>query len=158
MTNPGEMVDEFLRRYRATLPPDHPHRNATIPAESWGDTPELIDELGALIAAGTKTASCGAVWELEAEGAAPPAPGSLTIVLDSRGAPLALIETTEVSFRRFCDVDAEFAHAEGEGDRTLESWREGHRRFFARTLPRVGRHFSEEMPLYCERFRLLSFE
>ena len=33
--------------------------------------------------------------------------------------------------RRFGDVDAQFAWTEGEGDRTLEYWREAHIRFFA---------------------------
>lgn len=155
MTVPGDAVARFRERYFATLPADHPHRRATIRAEGWGDTPELMDELGRLIASGTKTASCGAVWELEAEGSAPPGIGSLTIVLDGSGAPLCLVETLEVTFCRWCDVEAEFAHAEGEGDRTLESWRRGHRTFFSRVLPGIGRAFSEDMPLYCERFHVI---
>ncbi len=48
------------------------------------------------------------------------------------------------------DVDAAFAFEEGEGHRTLESWRAGHRRYFAR-----NGGWSDEMWLACERFRLV---
>lgn len=148
-------IAAFRARYRATLPADHPHHHAAIPADVWGDTPELIDELAALILAGTKTASCGAVWELEAEGSAAPVPGTLTIVVDGGGTPLCIVETVDLTFRRFSEIDPEFAAAEGEGDRTLASWREGHESFFSRVLPAIGRTFSDDMPLFCERFRVI---
>lgn len=48
------------------------------------------------------------------------------------------------------DVDAAFAFEEGEGHRTLESWRAGHRRYFER-----NGGWSDEMWLACERFRLV---
>ena len=57
---------------------------------------------------------------------------------------------TSVTYRRFGEVDATFAHDEGEGDRSLDHWREAHRRYFGR----MGR-FSEDMMLMCERFRLV---
>ena len=39
--------------------------------------------------------------------------------------PRCVIETTEVTYRRFDDVDAAFAYEEGEGDRSLAYWRAG---------------------------------
>ena len=71
-------------------------------------------------------------------------------MLDGRGEPRCVIETTEVTYRRFGEVDAAFAHEEGEGDRSLAYWREAHRRYFGRQ----GK-FSEDMMLMCERFRLV---
>jgi uncharacterized protein YhfF len=125
-------------------------------AEQFGDSPEMADELGALIVKGTKTATCSALWEWEAEGQTPPTAGVCTVVLDGSGAPLCVIETTEVSVVPFDEVDAAFARDEGEGDRSLEYWREAHWRFFSRALPKfVGREPSPDMPLVCERFRLL---
>jgi len=47
-------------------------------------------------------------------------------------------------------VDAAFAHDEGEGDRTLASWREAHQVYFSR----LGQ-FAPEMTLWCERFRVV---
>jgi uncharacterized protein YhfF len=61
-----------------------------------------------------------------------------------------VIETLEVSYRRYNEVDAAFAYEEGEGDRSLRYWREAHRSYFGR----MGR-FSEDMMLMCERFRLV---
>ena len=48
------------------------------------------------------------------------------------------------------EVDAAFAHDEGEGDRTLADWREAHTDYFTRRS-----EFSPDMELYCERFRLV---
>ena len=43
----------------------------------------------------------------------------------------------------------------GEDDRTLASWREGHRRYFTRACARLGRTFSEDLPVVLERFTLV---
>jgi uncharacterized protein YhfF len=141
--------------FLASLPVDSPYRQRTYIVEPWGDTPALADELGGLIAAGTKTAACSPLVEFESQGQPIPAPGLLTIVIDGRGEPLCIIETSEVSRRRFDEVDAAFARAEGEGDRSLAYWREAHRRYFTRTLARVGLEFREDMILVCERFRVV---
>lgn len=150
-------VEPFWQTYLATL--SDADRQAAIArgykAEAWGDNPALADELGTLIAAGTKTATCGALWNYEAEGEPLSAPGLLTVVLDGADQPLCLIETTEITIRAFNEVDAQFAYEEGEEDRSLASWRAGHQRFFTRTLASIGRTFDETMPLVCERFRLL---
>ena len=68
---------------------------------------------------------------------------------------MCIIEIAEVRFRRFKEVDADFAREEGEGDRSLDHWREVHRRFFSRSLARIGLNFAEDMMLVCERFRLV---
>lgn len=137
------------------MPADSPYRGKSYISEGWGDGPEMADELGALIAAGTKTATCSALWEWEVEGESLPQPGTVTVVVDGRGKPLCIVETVEVAARKYSEVDADFAREEGEGDLSLDYWRDAHRRFFSRFLPRIGREFNEEMPLVCERFRLI---
>ena len=148
-------IEQFWLAYLASLPLDAPDHNQSFVAEAFGDNPALADELAALIVAGVKTATCSCLWEWEAEGQPLPTPGLKTIVLDGRGQPVALIETTAVEVRPYNQVEAEFAFAEGEGDRSLAYWREGHWRSFSRALPRIGREPTETMPLVCERFRLL---
>ena len=76
-------------------------------------------------------------------------------MLDGSGKPLCIIETTEVEVRPYEEVDASFACEEGEGDRSLKYWREAHWRFFSRTLPNIGREPAPDMPLVCERFRVI---
>ena len=147
--------EQYWQAFLATLPEDAPARRATYDAEGFGDNPALADELGALVLEGKKTATCSALWEWEAEGNPIPQPGAFWIVLDGRGAPLCITETVEVTQRRYDEVEADFAYAEGEGDRSLSYWRDAHRRFFTRTLPAIGREFATDMPLVCERFRVV---
>lgn len=47
---------------------------------------------------------------------------------------------------------AEHAHAEGEGGRTLEDWRRGRKAFWGEF---GARGFAPDMPVVCERFRLI---
>ena len=151
----SDRVETYWRSYLNTLPADSPVRDEEYVAEGWGDSPKMADELGALIAAGTKTATCSALWEYEAEGSSLPDTGLHTIVLNGNGDPLCIIETTEVKLRPYDEVDARFAYEEGEGDRSLEYWREAHWRFFSRTLPNISKEPTMDMPLVCERFRVI---
>ncbi|HET7270843.1 MAG TPA: ASCH domain-containing protein [Rubrobacter sp.] len=115
----------------------------------------MADELGALIADGTKTATCSALWEYETEVEPLPEVGLKTIVLDGNGNPLCIVETTEVEVRPYDEVDAQFAYEEGEGDLSLDYWRDAHWRFFSRTLSNIDKEPTTDMPLVCERFRVI---
>jgi uncharacterized protein YhfF len=149
------LIKAYWHEFLSALPPDSPYHLKTYVAEGWGDSPEMADELGALIAQGTKTGTCSALWEWEAEGNTPTQVGELTVVLDGGGEPLCIVETVEVTIRKYSEVDADFARAEGEGDLSLDYWLAAHKRFFTRVLSKFGREFSEAMPLVCERFRVI---
>jgi uncharacterized protein YhfF len=112
---------------------------------SFGDSAELADELAELVLAGKKRATCWAASE------GPKTEASKRwVVLDGSGDPVAIIETVELTQRRFDEVDEAFAFDEGEGDRTLTSWRTAHRNYFGRQGT-----FAPDILLYCERFRLV---
>lgn len=130
----------------ATLPP---------PAWSFGDNPELADQLLDLVLAGTKTATATSLAELEQAGEPVPGRGDLSIVLDGAGHPRALIRTTDVQVLAFRDVTEEQAAAEGEDDRSLASWRREHSTYFRRVLAGGGAEFSEDLPVAIETFELL---
>lgn len=148
-------IGAYWQGYLNTLPADSPERREEYVVEAWGDSSRMADELGTLISNGTKTATCSALWEYEDEGSPLPKVGLKTIVLDGNGDPTCIIETTEMMVRPYEGVDARFAFEEGEGDRSLAYWREAHWRFFSRTLPSVGREPTMDMPLVCERFRVI---
>ena len=150
------MTDSQIETYWEAFLADHPeHRGKPYIAEPFGDNPALADELGNLVLSGRKSATCSAMWNYEAEGEPFPQVGTLWLVLSGRNEPMCVVETIEVTFRAYNEVDADFARAEGEDDLTLESWRAGHKRFFTRTLATIGKEFSEDMPLVCERFRVI---
>ena len=148
MTN---SVETFWQSYLATLPEHHPHRFHPLPeAGGFGDNPAMADELGKLVFDGIKTATCG---RYAGENLLDDA--GLWIVLDGNEQPLCLCETFEITVKRFCDVDAQFAFDEGEGDRSLAYWRNAHQDFFTRRAEQEGLPFHEEVLLECERFRVL---
>jgi uncharacterized protein YhfF len=148
--------EQFWRSYLDSLPEEHPARSRPMPpAWSFGDGPEMADELGRLVVKGTKTATCSSLWEIEHDGESLPQPGDLSIILNGRGEPICIIETTEVGVKPHNAVDAAFAHDEGEGDRSLDYWRAAHWSFFSRSLAALGRVPEETMPLVCERFRVV---
>lgn len=151
----GDKIACYWRSYLDTLPLDSPARSEEYVAERFGDDPGMADRLGSLIVSGTKTATCSALWEYEAEGEQIPEVGQKTVILDGNGDPLCIIETTEVQVRPYDRVDARFAAEEGEGARSLAYWREAHWDFFSRTLPNIGREPSLDMPLVCERFHVI---
>ncbi len=121
----------------------------------FGDQPELANQLVQLVLDGVKTATCSALWEWQAEGSPLPQIGSHVIVLDGQGQPRCIITITDVTICPFDQVDADFVHAEGEGDRTLASWRKEHWQYFSRVLPLIGKTPSLDMLLVCERFRVV---
>ena len=150
-----EPIRTYWQKFLSTLPLDSPYRTRTFSEGGYGDSPELMDELIQLVLEGKKTATCGSLWEWEVEGKPLPQVGDLWVELDGSSRPVCITETVEVSIRKYNEVDARFAHDEGEGDLSLEYWREAHRNYFSRVLKKIGREFTENMPLVCERFRVI---
>ncbi len=117
----------------------------------FGDSPELQTELALLVRDGPKRATAGLLAEYQQEQEPLPEPGDLTVIVDGAGEPVCVIRTSAVEIRPFGEVDAEFAFVEGEGDRSLEYWREAHTRFFAA----IGSPVDETSEVVMERFDLL---
>lgn len=147
-----ERVERFWRGFceQVRLPPVTPYQ-----AWYFGDTPALAHELVELVLHGPKRATAGLAEFNDLQPEAKPVPGGYSVVTEHDGTPRAVIRTTVLERRPFREVDAGFAWDEGEGDRTLDDWKNGHRRFFTRELAAVGRRFDESMLVDLERFELL---
>lgn len=89
-----------------------------VNAWSFGDNPELADELLTLVLMGMKTGTATLVIKLEKEGEKMPEVGDYNIILDSKGTPAAIIRTASVEVKPFNEVKETFAYSEGEDDRT----------------------------------------
>lgn len=131
------------------LPPDLRRRYPDAATFVFGDDRALCDALLALVRVGRKTATCGAARDYASGGEPMPVVGRRDVALDWDGRPALVIETREVTLRRFCDVDADFALAEGEND-DLAGWQRDHRAYFER-----NGGFDPQMELVCERFVLI---
>jgi uncharacterized protein YhfF len=60
-----------------------------------------------------------------------------------------------VDIRRYDEVDADFARAEGYLNDPLNEWRDVHWPYFSRRCAELGRSASPAMPVVCERFELV---
>ena len=81
--------------------------------------------------------------------------GAFSIVVDGRAAPVCVVQTTWLKVQPFADVDARFARDYGEWDRTLATWRTKCWAFYADQCATLNRTPSRDMPLVCERFRVV---
>ena len=144
-----------LPEYWAEVRTLHPELPEGIPlAWAFGATPAHADGLLELVLTGVKTGTASSLWDYEAAEDPLPKVGELSIILDGAGAPRAVIETTGLETVPFDEVTAEHAFSEGEGDRTLEHWRTVHERFW-RDHSENPRGFEPDMPVLCERFRVI---
>jgi len=149
----SDVVEQFWGQFLDA----NPHIDRSTPYQVWyfSDNSESARELAELVMIGRKTATASlkAVNEIEPEKA--PIDGGYSVVTSFESEPLCVLQTTEIRHLPFKEVDAEFAFDEGEGDRTLEDWRQAHRDYFSREAPRYGLEFDEISIVCCERFRLL---
>jgi uncharacterized protein YhfF len=148
MSEMPSTAEAMWRDYRVAAGVD---RHYSAWAFGADDTPALADDLARLVLTGRKTATSGLLDEPGNDDAAQPAVGDHSVILDAAGRPVCIIRTTAVEIRRFGDVDAEFAAAEGEGDRSLSYWRDAHIAFFGA----IGVQVDDETPLVLEHFELV---
>jgi len=146
-----ERVENAWQQYIATLSNQHPQKFVPTP-EAWqfGFGGEMADRLGGLVMSGKKTATCS---RYSGENIVEEA--GLSFILDGSGEPLCLIDTFEITVRKYSEIDAEWAEAEGEGDLSLEYWQNAHKNFFTKAGKIHGYEFSEDMLLACERFKVV---
>lgn len=110
------------------------------------------DLLAQLVVSGTKTATASAypLYELEKEPL--PQTGTYSVILDSKDNAVCVIQTTNVAVVPFNKVTEEHAYKEGEGDRSLDYWREVHETFFRECMTEAGLEFATDMKVVCEEF------
>ncbi len=131
-------------------------RPTAYTAWSFGNTPDMADELGELVRRGIKraTTSLGWIYEKFPEENFPLA-GEYSVILNSSREPLCIIRTSEVFARKYSEIDEAYARTEGEGDGSLAHWRRAHWEFFKGACKLVGREPHEDMPVICEIFELV---
>ncbi|MFM9967430.1 MAG: ASCH domain-containing protein [Burkholderiales bacterium] len=138
-----------LSAYGITLPPGPVH------AEGYGDSTELSKKLLSLIRSGRKRAVTGLLWGYEHDAEHIAKAGDIEIVLDHLREPALVTRIISSEVVPYCEVTAEYAAIEGEGDGSLEYWRKAHWAFFTRECKRIGKEPTESMPVVCNIFEVL---
>ena len=131
-----------------------------LPISEFAFPGALRDRLVAAVLDGSKTATTSTLAEYSLLDEPVPVAGARAVVVDSRGRPVAITETTEVRVVRAGDVDLQHAIDEGEGYTSLAQWRADHEGFWHGTEFReaVGDpafRVDDDTLLVLERFRVL---
>ncbi|WP_435588868.1 ASCH domain-containing protein [Micromonospora chalcea] len=129
-------------------------RIGELRALALGTPGELRTRLNTLVLSGVKTATAGLVQEYDDENEELEYVSERLVLVDDNDRFVAVVEVTGVEVVRFADVPWDFARAEGEGDRSIEEWREGHSAYWARQ----GTPVTDDTRIACLRFRLVSTE
>jgi uncharacterized protein YhfF len=150
-TTPGSTeLEAILQLHHIPLPA------GALRAGAFGDSDALSNELIELIRRGEKRATCSLLWSWEFDNETIPEVGDVEVVFTFAGRPALVCQAVKVDIVPFREVRADFAAAEGEGDRSLQYWRSEHWRFFESECNRIGRVPSQTMPLVCEWFEVLA--
>lgn len=122
--------------------------------EAWAFGVEA-DVLANLVVTGEKTATASAYPLYEVEDEPLPSAGEYSVILDSKDNAVCVIQTTKVYVIPFNEVTEEHAFKEGEGDKSLEYWREVHEKFFTECMEESGLEFTSDMKVVCEEFAVV---
>lgn len=147
------ITDQYWNSFLAANP--EIERDTLFQVWYFGNSLEMAVELSELVISGKKTATASLAKMNELEPDKAPIDSGYSVVTDFEGAPLCVIQTTEIRHLPFNEVDAEFAFDEGEGDQSLDYWRSVHWDYFAREAAEHRFEFDETSIVCCERFRLL---
>jgi uncharacterized protein YhfF len=108
---------------------------------------------------GEKVATSSLLLQYENEGEPPPQPGDRRVIVDSSGAPVAVVELRDVGVIRLGDADLQLALDEDEGFTSVEEWRAAHVAFWDESV-RPGLHhpgewrLDDDTKVVVERFRV----
>ncbi|MDO4894147.1 ASCH domain-containing protein [Moraxella sp.] len=121
----------------------------TLPHWSFGDNPQMADELVQLVLDGKKTLTCTALlWHLEENDKT--LVGGFEVITDGQGTPKCVVQLVAQFIKNFDEVDENLAKQEGEGDLSLAYWQTAHQAFFEKYGV-----FDETMGLLFTQFRVV---
>jgi uncharacterized protein YhfF len=147
-------VSSMWENYLAMLDKDG-LKNRTFISWHFCSDKKSANDLATLVKKGIKTATSLLYLLYELGGEEIPKKRNMNVITDWDGRAQAATETISVNLVSFEDVNKDFAKKEGEGDRSLDYWRKVHLEFFTKELLNLGRGFSENMLIVCEKFKLV---
>ncbi|MCH3904404.1 MAG: ASCH domain-containing protein [Lactobacillus sp.] len=145
-------MDDQLKKYWQAFCKKH-NLLLSTPVDAWtfGATDADADKLSQLVNGGIKTATTSA-YELYEKDEPLPQAGEYSIILNSQGEPICVIQDKCVEIIPYNLISAEHAYHEGEGDRSYQYWRQVHDEFFTREYAEQGKTFYPQALMVCEVF------
>lgn len=113
------------------------------------------DTLAQLVVNGEKTATASAYPLYAVDGDPLPKVGEYSVILDSRDNAVCIVKTEKVTIVPFNEVTAEHAYKEGEGNKSINYWRDVHQKVFTQWMDEAGLNFSTDMGVVCEEFSVV---
>ena len=149
---PTPAIDDFWKRFLKS----HGISKHPCPVVFYFcDNGHDADTCAALVVAGIKQATAPSKWWFDKHKEALPRIGEYSVITNWSGEPQAVIQTTAVMVVPFGQVDAAFAYAEGEGDRSLAEWQRVHRSYYAREIGCNESKINDDFKVVCHRFRCI---
>jgi uncharacterized protein YhfF len=117
-----------------------------------GTPGEMRQHLNGLILERRKRATAGLLLDYVRENEELEFVGERLALVDDDMQRIAVVEVVQIDTVPFGEVTWTFAQAEGEGDESLEEWREGHLRFWTS----FGEIVDDLTPVVLIRFELIT--
>ena len=119
--------------------------------EDWcfGDDEQTANQLFDLVLSGEKTATSHSLLKDTklSEG--------FSVLTNWDKTKRIIVLTTNVYTRAFNEISIEHAKKEGEGDKSLATWKEIHKDFFSKELQKHELKFNENIKIACEEFKIV---
>lgn len=142
-------VEQYWEKFVQLFPS---YKGKTYEAWSFGVDEDTLAEL---VKQGEKTATTSGYETYQVDCEPLPQVGDVSVILNKKGEPQCVIETTHVYQTTFNAVSEHHAYLEGEGDKSLAYWRKAHIDFFKPYYASLGLAFNESTIVVCEEFKVL---
>lgn len=118
----------------------------------FGDNEKDANSLANLVVQDIKRATTHSLLGLQLRKEPLPKIGDFFVVTDWKGDAKCVVRTTSVKLLPYFSIHNEHARLEGEGDKSLDYWRNVHWDYYTRELAEFNRRPLESMIVVFERF------
>lgn len=118
----------------------------------FGDNEIDADTSSALVKSEIKKAVSYSLLGLQQRNEPLPKIGNFLVVTNWKGEAQCIVRITAVSLKPFFSINASYAQLEGEGDKSLEHWKNVYWDLYTRELNAFGREPRDSMIIVCQEF------
>lgn len=151
----SKSIQEMWAAYLDSLGETPENTNKTFEAWHFCNNEKDANELADLAKKGVKKATTGLLKSYQIESDPLPIPGDYHIVTYWDKSAACIIQVLEVEILPFRDVTPRHAAIEGEGDGSLQYWREGHLKFYNEEAKEYNFEFTEDLEVVFMIFEVV---